>query len=103
MSVFKFFKETTPNYVSELYHPSNQSHDTRRSKNKLHIPLRSKNLGQKGLSFMGPKLWNNLTSNVKSVSNVNVNKFKHNLKEIFFENLKKKENDIYIYNKRSVY
>mgnify|MGYP000294744382 CR=1 FL=1 len=51
-SVFKIFKETTPAYISEIYHPVNQSHDTRRSKNKLHKPLRSKNLGQKGLSFI---------------------------------------------------
>ena len=97
MSVFKFFKETTPNYVSEIYHPINQSHDTRRSKNKLHLPLCTKNSGQKALSFMGPKLWNNLSSNVKSVSDINLNKFKHDIKEIFFEDLKKKENDIYIY------
>ena len=46
---------------------------------------------------MGPKLWNNLTSNVKSVSDINLNKFKHDIKEIFFEDLKNKENDIYIY------
>ena len=97
VSVFKFFKETTPNYVSEIYHPINQSHDTRRSKNKLHLPLCTKNSGQKALSYMGPKLWNNLSSNVKSVSDINLNKFKHDLKEIFFEDLKKKENDIYIY------
>ena len=97
VSVFKFFKETTPNYVSEIYHPINQSHDTRRSKNKLHLPLCTKNSGQKALSFMGPKLWNNLSSNVKSVSDINLNKFKHDIKEIFFEDLKKKENDIYIY------
>ena len=46
---------------------------------------------------MGPKLWNNLSSNIKSVSNVNVNKFKHDLKKIFFEDLKKKEKTIFIY------
>ena len=46
---------------------------------------------------MGPKLWNNLHSNVKTVINVNANKFKHEIKEIFFEDLKKKEDDIYIY------
>ena len=97
VSVFKFFKEAAPAYISEMYHPVNQSHDTRRSKHKLHMPLRSSNLGQKGLSFIGPKLWNNLHSNVKSVINVNVNTFKHKIKERFLEDLKKKEDDIYIY------
>ena len=97
VSVFKIFKEATPAYVSEMYHPVNQSHDTRRSKYKLHKPLRSTNLGQNGLSFIGPKLWNNLYSNEKSVINVNVNTFKHKIKGKFLGDLKKKEDDIYIF------
>ena len=46
---------------------------------------------------IGPKLWNNLHSNVKSVINVNVNTFKHEIKGKFLEDLKKKEDDIYVY------
>ena len=95
VNISKFFRNTSPAYASEIYHPMEQIHNTRRSKFKLHLPYRQTNIGQRGLSYLGPKLWNNLPSDIKSIDSLN--NFKHTIKETFFQNLRRKEDDIYIY------
>ena len=95
VNILKYFKKTSPAYSSEIYHPTKQSHNTRMSMLKLHLPFRTSNQGQRGLSYIGPKLWNKLPSELKSIESLNT--FKHTIKEIFFQNLKREEDDIYIY------
>ena len=85
----------SPEYVSELYQPIHHGHNTVMSKHKLHLPYRNSNYGQKTISFLGPRLWNNLTAGVRSSTNVNT--FEHEIKKLFFSQLQKKENDIFTY------
>ena len=43
---------------------------------------------------MGPRLWNTLPNSLKSVNSVN--NFKHKSKELFFNNLRAREEDPYM-------
>ena len=94
-NIFKFFKNMFLTYTSELYQPFNHSHNTRRSNCRLQLPYRTTSYGHKTLSFLGPKLCNNLPAELKSSSNIN--KFKHNIKKLFFKELQKKEDSVYFY------
>ena len=95
VNIFKFFNNSSPAYFSEIYHPFDQRQNTRRSKFKLHLPQRTSNKGQKGISYLGPRTWNRLPSEIKSVGSVNT--FKHGIKQMFFKDLKKKDDDVYLY------
>ena len=86
-----------PAYSGEIFHPVNQGRATRRSKFKLEFPFRKSNAGQKSLSYLGPKIWNSLPSELKSSNNINT--FKHKIKENFFRSLQKEEDDIYVFTK----
>ena len=44
---------------------------------------------------MNPKQWNDLPNKLKLASNADT--FKHAIKKLFFNNLKRKEDDIYLY------
>ena len=68
---------------------------TRTGKFKLHQPNNKLVIPQKALSFIGPRLWNDLSSHLKLAKSTNT--FKHRLKDEFFNGLTKIENDIYIY------
>ena len=94
-NVFKFFDDSAPPYMSELFSRVGRGRITRRSKNKLNQPFRKSNTGQNGLSYLGPKIWNSLQSDLKSCKNVN--SFKHKIKEKFFKDLQTRENSPYIY------
>ena len=89
VNIMKFFKGTAPAYTDEIFHPIDQSRVTRRSKFKLNLPFRKSNTGQKCLSYLGPKIWNSQSSDVKSIANIN--SFKHKIKEIFFQNIQREE------------
>ena len=58
-------------------------------------PYRRTNKGQKGLSYLGPSIWNKIDTECKSIANLNT--FKHSLKTNFFGQLVKKEAEIYRY------
>ena len=45
----------------------------------LDIPLQRTNKGQKSISFLGPNIWNKLSSNTKTVANTA--SFMHSLKK----------------------
>ena len=93
--VFKFFDNSAPSYMSEMFLPVGQSCITRRSKNKLNQPFRKSNIGQNCLSYLGPKLWNNLPSELKSTKNID--SFKHKIKGKFFNDLQNQDESPYIY------
>ena len=92
VNIMKFCKETAPAYSGEIFHPVNQGRATRRSKLKLEFPFRKSSAGQKSLSYLGPKIWNSLPSELKLSNNINT--FKHKIKENFFRNIQKEEDDI---------
>ena len=60
----------------------------RSSYQKLNVPHRKTNVGQKALSYVGPSLWNNLNKTLKSSTSLNT--FKHDIKKHYFNELKKK-------------
>ena len=93
--VFKFFDNSAPSYVSEMFSPAGQIRVTRRSKNKLDKPFRKSNKGQNGLSYLGPKIWNSLNSDLKFAKNVNG--FKHKIKDKFLKDLHTQEISPYIF------
>ena len=91
----KFFQETAPAYSGEIFHPVNQGRATRRSKFKLEFPFWKSSAGQTRPSYLGPKVWNSLPSELKSSNNINT--FKNKIKENFFRNIQKEEDDIYVF------
>lgn len=84
-----------PPYMSEIFHPMTRRQMTRTGAFKLHQPNSNLVIGQKTLSFIGPRLWNNLSSHLKLAASTNA--FKHRLKDEYFDGLTKTEDDIYIY------
>ena len=89
VNVMKFFNGTAPAYSAEIFHPANLGRITRRSKFKLEFPFRKSTSGQKCLSYLGPKIWNSLPSDLKSANNPNT--FKHKIKENFSNKCKKRK------------
>ena len=81
--------------MAEMFIPFDQNIITRNSDLKLVQPYRKTKVGQQGLSYIGPSLWNNLPSVFKR--NNNLNSFKHDLKNKFFDELKSNDSDIYKY------
>ena len=90
MQYIQIFTKNFPNYFDEIYVPleTNGVH-TRSSYQKLNVPHRKTNVGQKALSYVGPSIWNNLNKTLKTSTSLNA--FKHNIKQHYFNELKKKE------------
>ena len=84
VSVFKFFNDQCPAYMSDVFLPAGNSRvSTRNSYLKLNQPFRKTTRGQNSLSYIGPSVWNKLSENTKSCKNVNT--FKHNVKKHCFK------------------
>ena len=83
-SIYKFFTKNCLNYFDEINVPleTNGAHRLS-SYQKLNVPHLEKNVGQKALSYVGPRLWNNL--NKTSKTSTSLNAFKHNIKQHFNE------------------
>ena len=95
VSAFKFCKGISPAYMNDIYEKDNYTHGTRRGSMRMKLPFKINNYGQKGLSYLAPKYWNDLSTDIKKSQDVN--SFKHKVKENFFIELKNKDDDIYIY------
>ena len=85
VSAYNFFNNTSPSYMSDIFTPCNVIQNTRNSAHRFKIPLRRTNNGQNALSYIGPKLWNSLSSDLKLSKNNNA--FKHKMKYDFFKTL----------------
>ena len=56
---FKFVNNACPHYLNEVYEYTPQCRiESRRNFPKLKAPFRKTNMGQNGLSYTGPSLWN---------------------------------------------
>ena len=88
-----FFSGNSPDYISELFIPSTKKVRTRNSLHHLFKPS-SKTNGQKGIAFLGPTVWNSLTTDMKSVKNRNT--FKHKIKSKFFCDVQKQEQSLFL-------
>ena len=93
--IYKFFNKMAPEYFVEMYYPVEQCQKTRFSFQKLMLPCRTTNRGLCTLSYLGPRLWNALHTEIKSANSAN--NFKHKIKNSFFIQLQKKEDSPYIY------
>ena len=78
-----------------MYYPAERDQKTRYSYQKLILSCRTTNRGLRMLSYLGPRLWNGLHTEIKSASSAN--NFKHKMKNCFFTQLQKKEDSPYIY------
>ena len=79
-----------PDYFDEIYVPIETNRvKTRLSYQKLNVPYRKPNVRQKGLSYVGPSLCNNINKTLKIPASLN--SFRHNIKQHYFNELKKKE------------
>jgi len=95
VGAYKFFNNLAPSYMSDIFKPAKNTQYTRRSTLRLHQPAKSKTLGQAGLSYLGPKFWNPLSSQIKSLKSTN--SFRHAIKHDFFNQLQDVEEDCFIY------
>ena len=93
--IFKFFNKMSPQYMSEILHPSHSRYNTRMTTLKLDVPFRQSCLGLKTSSYLGSKTWNNLAAEIKLQRRVNT--FKHDIEKLFFNELKKQNDDIFFY------
>ena len=95
VNTFKFFNDMCPLYLRDVFHPVDQSHiTTRKSVLKLSQPLCQTNYGQRTISYLAPKNWNDLPDYIKLLENTNL--FKHKGKEHYFQKLKRQDNNGYI-------
>ena len=81
--------------MSDIYSLVVNPRSTSRSEYRIKQPFRVTNMGQNGISYIGPKVWNKLPPECKLEGNPN--KFKHKIKDKFFENLQRANDDIYVY------
>ena len=77
--------------MSDIFEKTNIRHNTRKSTEILHIPMKNTNIGQQGLSYLGSKFWNILPSKIKLSTSANC--FKHAIKENYFNQLQEIENE----------
>ena len=68
-AVFKYWKRITPSFLNDKFMPSLNNYNTR-SQMVLDIPLCRTNKGLKSISFLGPKVWTKLSSNIKATATV---------------------------------
>ena len=68
---------------------------SRSSSNKLIQPHRNRESGYKAISYLGPKLWNNIPLDAKT--SINPNYFKHKANKLFFETFEKDNDDTFVY------
>ena len=94
VGAFKFCKTLSTAYMSDIFARSEARHNTRKSTHMLRIPAKNTNLCQQGLSYIGPKFLNILSSKIKL--STSANSFKNAIKDDFFAQLRKAENDPFI-------
>ena len=74
----KYWKGIALYCLNDIFMPSLNNYNTR-SQMTLDIPLCRTNKGQRCMSFLGPKTWNMLSSNIKAAATIA--SFTHSLKK----------------------
>ena len=83
---FKFVNNACPSYLNEVYEYAPQFRIEWISNfPNLKVPFRKTNMGQNGLLYIAPSLWNNLPGSLKKKTILNT--FKHILKKKYLDNL----------------
>ena len=95
-SAFKIFNNNSPTYMSEIYNPvSKNGINTRNGFLKLQQPSRKTKQGQNCLSYFGLSIWNKLPEKIKDSNNLN--NFKHKIKDHYFKEREKRDNNDYFF------
>ena len=81
--------------MSDIYSLVENPRSTRRSEYRIKQPFRATSMGQNGISYIGPKVWNKLPPDCK-LEDI-PNKFKPKIKDKFLENLQRVNDHIYLY------
>ena len=70
--VYKSVNGLAPRYLRGIFtrNSENPSYQLRSTAADLHIPKRNTDNGQKGSSFRGAKLWNSLSTEIKSAPTI---------------------------------
>ena len=83
---FIFDNNACPHYLNKVSEYAPQCRiESRSNFAKVKVPVQKTNMGQNGLSCIGPFLWNNLPRSLKTTTVLNI--FKHNLKKKYLHNL----------------
>ena len=84
--LFKFVQNKCPVYTNEVFRlAENMRINTKNSFLKLNHPFRNTSTGQKGLSYIGPAIWNRIPEIIKKTRNLNT--FKHKMKHYYLNDL----------------
>ena len=87
VTVFKYVNKACLYYMKDVFeHASQRSINSRNNYAKLKVPFRKTTMGQKSLSYIGPSVWNKLPSSMKK--NISLNKFKHDVKKHYLQELR---------------
>ena len=81
--------------MSDIYSFIEKPENTRNSAYKPKLPLKLTSIGQNSASYFDPKVWNNLPNEYKMEENPN--NFKHKIKNLFFANMQRADENIYFY------
>ena len=72
--------------MNEVFRPAeNMRINTRNSFLKLNHPFPKTSIKQKGLSYIGPAIWNRIPKIIKNTRNLNT--FKHKMKHYYLNDL----------------
>ena len=72
--------------MNEVFRPDENMRINRRNNfRKLNHPFRKTSTGQKGLSYIGPDIWNRIPEIIKKTRNLNT--FKHKMKQYYLNDL----------------
>ena len=82
VGIYKLCNNLSPAYMTDIYTKTDTRYALRKGVHKLIKPFRSLEIGQKALSYVGPKVWNQLSCDLKLSKSAN--SFKHKIKESFF-------------------
>ena len=96
--VFNFINQKSPKYMSEMFAIAEQPTRPTRINNGLKLvqPQWKKVTGKSAPSYIGPKVWNPLPSEIKEAKSVNI--FKHKIKTHYFRQLESiDKNDFLFY------
>ena len=95
-AAFKFLKGKSPAYMDDLFTRSESlGVSIRSSFMRLNQPSRNTTYGQNNLSYLSPITWNPLPRDLKSTENLN--SYKHKIKDHFFEKIRRRDENIYLY------
>ena len=81
--VYKYLHNNVPQYINDIFNLKPNKYNTRNS-DMLTRPLCKTSSGQKAISYLAPKIWADISIDIKSKKSLD--SFKHEFKKDFFKN-----------------